>query len=418
MKPPSNSPADCRGEVLVVDDDDLFLRVCSGVLRKAGLRVETANNPTNALERLQTHRFDAVVSDVCMPEIDGVSLVKALRSVDMSVPVVLMTGMPTLETAISAIDLGVHKLIPKPFDVDAFVLAVRGAVDRRRGADSGHTAHQRLGLAIEGLWLAYQPIVHPETKRVFAYEALVRTHTPGIAGPPELIALAEQTDRVFELGRVIRARAAEDLESLPSDVVLFVNLHPQDLDDPDLHLPGAPLSKCARRVVLEITERSSVAHDTKLVEHVNSLRALGYRVAIDDLGAGYSGLTTLARVQPEFVKLDGSLVRDIHTSGVNQLIVTAVLELARELQSQVVAEAIETQREYEILKHLGVELLQGYYFAKPAPPFARVDTALFTLPPATPRLLIPKTRRPGAPGGSSASPAAAETLPAPEPSVA
>lgn len=418
MNAPTKPPADCRGEVLVVDDDDLFLRVCSSVLRKAGLRVETANSPTRALERLHTHRFDAVISDVCMPDIDGVSLVKALRSVDMSVPVVLMTGSPTLETAISAIDLGVHKLIPKPFDVDTFVLAVRGAVARRRGTDSGRTAHERLDLAIEGLWLAYQPIVHPRTRRVFAYEALLRTHTTGIAGPPEMIGLAEQTDRLFELGRVIRARAAEDLESLPSDVDLFVNVHPQDLDDPDLHLPTAPLSRCARRVVLEITERSSVAHDSKLVAHVESLRALGFRVAIDDLGAGYSGLTTLARVQPEFVKLDGSLVRDLHASGVNQLIVTAVIELANELHSQVVAEAIETPKEFEILSHLGVELMQGYYFAKPSPPFARVERERFTLPLAGPRLLIPKARRPAGPGESSAPPSAAETLPGREPSAA
>lgn len=371
--PPPPDPQ--KATVLVVDDDDLFLRVCSGVLRRAGLTVETVNDPTRALERIEQRHFDAIVSDVCMPSINGISLLRAVREVDHSVPVVLMTGAPTLETAISAIDLGVHKFMPKPFDVDAFVSAVKDAVTRRASTDDLGAAHCRLNRALDGLWMAYQPIAQLSTGTPLAYEALLRTTANEVKGPTEVIELAEKTQRLFELGRRIRARSAADLENLPQDIDLFVNLHPEDLDDPELYDPTAPLSLQARRVVLEITERASLSHNASLADHIRALRELGYRVAVDDLGAGYSGLTTLSRVQPEFVKLDASLVRGIEASGVNQLIVTAVLDLSRELGARVVAEAIETPAELETLQGLGVELMQGYLFARPARPFVAIEAS-------------------------------------------
>ncbi|MFO0593766.1 MAG: EAL domain-containing protein [Myxococcaceae bacterium] len=366
MTAPAPVP-DTRPTVLVVDDDDLFLRVCGGLLKRAGLAVETLNDPSRALERIEHRKYDAIVSDVCMPEINGISLLKAVREIDRAVPVVLMTGAPSLENAISAIDLGVHKFLPKPFDVDAFVGAVKDAVARRHlGADQVWR-NEKLDRALEGLWMAFQPIVVPGRDQPFAYEALLRTRTKDIAGPNEFITLAEETRRLFELGRVIRSAVAREFDKLPDGVDLFVNLHPEDLDDPDLYRPEAPLSRHARRVVLEITERASVASHGTLHQRISSLRELGYRIALDDLGAGYSGLTTLSRILPEFVKLDASLVRDIDTSGVNQLIVTAVLDLAGELGARVVAEAIETPVERAALEALGVELMQGFHFARPAP---------------------------------------------------
>ena len=361
------------GRVLVVDDDELFLRVCSSLLRRSGLTVETCNNPTHALALIEKHRYDTIVSDFCMPDLSGLGLLQAARSYDATVPFVLMTGAPTIESAISAIDLGVHKYLPKPFDIDVFVTTVSEAVKRRVGSDDLASLHRRLDRALEGLWMAYQPIVEFSKSRPLAYEALLRTTTPEVKGPPDVLELAEKTGRLFDLGRAIRRSVANELPMLAEGVDVFVNLHPADLKDPELYEGSSPLAAFARRVVLEITERASVTHDDALTRHIEALRALGYRVAVDDLGAGYAGLTTLARVQPEFVKLDGSLVRDIDTSGVNQLIVAAVVDLAKRMGLRVIAECIETGPELATLCDLGVDLMQGYYFAKPGKPFVSID---------------------------------------------
>lgn len=361
------------GRVLVVDDDDLFLRVCSSLLRRAGLTVEAVSSSTEALALIEKRRFDAIVSDVCMPEYGGLSLLKAARAFDATVPFVLMTGAPTIESAITAIDLGVHKYLPKPFDVDVFVLTVTDAVKRRVGSSDIPSLNRRLDRALEGLWMAYQPIVEFSKRKAFAYEALMRTTATEIKGPPEILDLAEKTGRLSDLGQAVRKAVAAEMPMLASDVDMFVNLHPADLEDPHLYLRDAPLTAYAHRVVLEITERASVTNNKSLTAHMEKLRELGYRVAVDDLGAGYAGLTSLARIQPEFVKLDGSLCRDIDSSSVHQLIVTAVLDLSHDLGLQVVAEAIETPQELATLRALGVDLMQGYLFARPAKPFVRVD---------------------------------------------
>ncbi len=362
-----------KGRVLVVDDDANFLRLCGRLLGDAGLLVECCGSPMEALARIQGHRYDAIVSDVCMPDLSGLALLKAARAFDATVPFVLMTGAPSVESAVSAIDLGVHRYLPKPFDLDVFVQTVSEAVARRAGSADLPSLNRRLDRALEGLWMAYQPIVEFSKRRPLAYEALLRTTAPEVKGPPDVLELAEKTGRLFDLGKAVRRAVAAELPLLAAGIDVFVNLHPADLEDPELYAPGSPLTAFASRVVLEITERASVAHDQDLPLHVERLRRLGYRVAVDDLGAGYSGLTTLARIQPEFVKLDGSLVRDIDTSGVNQLIVAAVRDLSKQMGLRVIAEAIETAAELATLRMLGVDLMQGYFFARPAKAFVRVD---------------------------------------------
>jgi EAL domain-containing protein (putative c-di-GMP-specific phosphodiesterase class I) len=290
-----------------------------------------------------------------------------------------MTGAPTVESAISAVDHGAAKYLQKPFDVDHFANVVTEAVARRVGAAELPALHRRFERALSKLWVAHQPIVRCASGSTLAYEALLRCTAEEISSPGDVLELAERTCRIFDLGRAIRGLVARDLEKLDPAVLSFVNLHPVDLEDPELYSSSAPLAKHASRVVLEVTERASVSHSNSLDEHMRELRAMGFRIAVDDLGAGYAGLTTFARVKPEFVKLDASLVRNIDAASVQQVVVSAVRDLARELDAQVVAEAIETVRERDTLRSLGIDIMQGYYFARPARPFVRIADDRFAI---------------------------------------
>jgi EAL domain-containing protein (putative c-di-GMP-specific phosphodiesterase class I) len=279
-----------------------------------------------------------------------------------------------VESAISAIDGGATKYLQKPFEVDHFRSVVGEAMARRGSSVDVPSLNCKLDRVLEQLWMAYQPIVKSSTHTILAYEALLRTNLRDIAGPQEVIELAERTDRIFEVGRVIRARVSADIEALDEAVLVFVNLHPADLEDPELYSPDSPLALHASRVVLEITERASVSHALALEQKMVALRAMGYRIAVDDLGAGYAGLTTFARVRPEFVKLDASLVRDVDSLHGQQVVVSTVLQMANALNSEVVAEAIETDAERVALKNLGIDIMQGYFFARPSQPFVEVES--------------------------------------------
>ena len=141
------------------------------------------------------------------------------------------------------------------------------------------------------------------------------TDEPSIPHPGALFEAAERLGRVHEVGGVVRDRAAAFLARAPA-LTLFVNVHAQELTDDALLSPAAALSGHARSVVLELTERSSFEHVPNLRARVSLLRRLGYRLAVDDLGAGYAGLTSFAALNPHVVKLDMSLVRGCDTEPV------------------------------------------------------------------------------------------------------
>jgi EAL domain-containing protein (putative c-di-GMP-specific phosphodiesterase class I) len=229
----------------------------------------------------------------------------------------------------------------------------------------------RFADAMAGLWIAFQPIVSWSEHRVYGYEALVRSAEPTLCNPGLLLETAERLGQLRELARAIRGRTAQ--VTLPDGAKLFVNLHAQDLVDDDLYSPEAPLSRIAERVVLEITERASLESVGDLGKRLAKLRELGFRLAVDDLGAGYAGLNTFTQLEPEVVKLDMSLIRDVDTNHKKRCIVSRMQEMCTDLGIVVVAEGIETREERETLVELGCDKLQGYLFAKPGPAFPIVS---------------------------------------------
>lgn len=375
------------GRVLVVDDDEAVLRVCERVLVAEGWTVTVANNGRTAAAVVQgaAQPFDCVLTDVNMPELDGFGLVQAVRAQDDDIPVLLMTGDPSLDGAVRAIDYGAVSYITKPFSsTETLAAAVARAARRhgvtrmRRRAESFHRAvdgeemEKRFARALDSAWMAFQPIVDVAAKRVFAYEALLRTDEESLRRTDIFIATAERLDKVHQLGRTVRRLVQTASAQAPADAHLFVNVHGLELTDEQLFSHEHGLAPIAGRVVLEITERTGLdpaAGPTR----VAMLRKLGYRIAVDDLGAGYAALGALATLEPEIVKLDMSLVRDIERHPIKHRVVAAIANLCRELGSRVVAEGVETQAELDACKRAGVELIQGYLIAKPTRGFAPVS---------------------------------------------
>lgn len=385
---PLASPSEAPGRILLVDDDEALLRALSRALRRFGHVVETAHNGQIAASALETGAFDVLVSDVAMPGMNGIELLLAARRVDLDIPVVLITGTPDVAIAARAIELGALRYLTKPIDHDVLGKVVGQAVRLGRLARVKRRALELIGnidefvgdraglevcfgKALETLWMAYQPIVTYAGKRIHAYEALVRNEEPTLVNPLALLSAAERLGRAHDLGRAIRKCVASAATSV--DCKLFVNLHPLDFTDEDLFSTSAPLSQFASRVVLEITERESLDKLPDLESRITMLRAMGYQIAVDDLGAGYAGLTSLVRLQPDAVKLDLDLVRGVNDEPTKRLLVEMIVGVAREMEFAVVAEGVETAAERNTLVELGCDLMQGYLFARPGRPFPRVN---------------------------------------------
>jgi EAL domain-containing protein (putative c-di-GMP-specific phosphodiesterase class I) len=219
---------------------------------------------------------------------------------------------------------------------------------------------------LRSLSFVYQPIVRWSARQAIAHEALVRSREPTCESPSALFEAARLLDRRRELGRAIRERLAVELDTIEGDV--FVNLEAGDLQDPELYDPGSAFGRFAHRVVLEITERAPLSAVPNIRRRVADLRELGFRVAVDDLGSGYAGLASLAVLEPEVVKLDMSLVRDIDRQPTCRHVVRSLTELCGKLRSLVVAEGVETAAERDTLVAMGCDVLQGYLFARPSQP--------------------------------------------------
>lgn len=384
---PSSSGAPRRqGKVLLVDDDLDICREYARSLRRSGLLVETATSAPEGLALLAVSSFDVILSDISMPAMSGVAFLRAVREHNLDLPVILMTGSPSIDTAIRAIDYGATKYLTKPVEPNELAEAVWRASDlyqlallRREMSTVTETPSPQLAdraaldarftKALDSIWMAFQPIVSWSTKAPAGYEALLRSREPSLERPVDLLDAAERLDRLLEVGRVVRREVAAAIATGP-DCPTFVNLHPFELNDEELLSEESPLSPFASRVVLEITERAALDDVSGLSIKLATLKRMGFRIAIDDLGAGYAGLASFARLEPDFVKLDMSLIRDIDSSPRKRSLVKGMAQIcARDLGIQVICEGVERPEERDALIEDGLDLLQGYLFARPGEGF-------------------------------------------------
>jgi len=375
--------------VLVVDDDPDVLAVYTEILAEHGFAVDAATDGFRAIERLGTKSYDVILSDIAMPGMDGIQFLRSVRDFDLDVPVILSTGNPALETAVRAVEEGAFRYLCKPVTANELEETVRRAARlhdfarlKRQSLDLRGQGYWSLGdrasleprfdRALQTLWMAFQPIVAPSRRTVFAYEALVRSDEPTLSMPTDLFRAAERLGRVAELGLDIRRKVAEALPRAPSDVLVFVNVHPLNLNDEQLYSPSGPLSRVAARIVIEVTERASLETIPDIHGKVAALKSLGFRLALDDLGAGYAGLGALTQIEPDVVKIDMSLIRDVDAHPTKQTVIRSMATLCRDLGIQLVAEGVETAAESSTLAGLGCELLQGFLFGQPGADFPPV----------------------------------------------
>jgi EAL domain-containing protein (putative c-di-GMP-specific phosphodiesterase class I)/FixJ family two-component response regulator len=375
---------DTGARILLIDDEHLILKALARILGSAGHRVVTANDGETALKLIEAEEYDVVFTDLHMPGINGMELIRTIRETQRDVPVVILTGNPHVESAMEAVEFGALRYLSKPVDAQTLNTVVDTALQKQRTQRFQRRAVQLLGddarylgdadpegafqHAVDAIWMGYQPIVSLETCTTYAYEALVRSRDPAFPNPGILFSAAERLNRLELIGRTIRGHVARDFQRSPIPC-LFVNLHSRDLLDETLIDPDAPLSKLASSIVLEITERADLDHIRGLRPKIKEVRKLGYRIAVDDLGAGYAGLNSLAMLEPEVVKLDMTLVRDVHRESTKKKLVKVMNQFCADIGALVVAEGVETRSEMETLRELGCKLFQGYYFAKPGADF-------------------------------------------------
>jgi len=219
----------------------------------------------------------------------------------------------------------------------------------------------------------YQPIVDLNDGSVFGYEALTRfPANESFQGPLELFLFAGEIGDAYRLDRVVRELAINGCASLGAGQKLFINVMAQIMEDPDFS-PGRTIGLLERhhisphQVVFEINERTSIQDYPAIKKALEHYRSQGYQIAIDDMGAGYSSLQSVVELRPDYLKIDRSIIQNIHNDEVKAHILHTLQETGRKIGATLIAEGIELEEELAELKGMGVRYAQGYLLGKPAP---------------------------------------------------
>jgi EAL domain-containing protein (putative c-di-GMP-specific phosphodiesterase class I)/CheY-like chemotaxis protein len=370
--------ADRRLSILVVDDDPGVRELIEDVLDGEGHVVVTANDGKSGLESAHVAIFDVAVVDYSMPAPNGLELLARMRRIQPNCVGVLISGHLDLPAAIEAVNRGeAVRIMTKPFTVRELVNAVNEAVEVRQrvGEQYQWTSAMEHSEEERGLRecfknnlfaIALQPIVSAKGRKVVAYEALLRCSHPWLSGPASVLAAAERHGRLPQLGAAVIAKVAEALPMIAGDAKLFINLHPEELEDPD-GLIGRlkPLAAAAERVVLEITERTKMKNADQWRESTKRAREAGFSLAVDDVGAGYSSLSVLAELKPQYLKIDMSIIRDCDHDDHKRRLIELLCRFGETSSARVIAEGIETTGEAATVSEAGAHMLQGFLLGRP-----------------------------------------------------
>ena len=398
---PENIDLLSGASVVVVDDEPANVALLTRLLRSAGVaHVHGVTDARQAVHRCLDAAADLVLLDLNMPHLDGFEVMADLRSElphDTFLPVLVLTADITTDVRDRALQAGAKDFLTKPFDTTEVILRVCNLLETRslyaqvwdhnaqleaelqlREADERRAAqeHQQrleriIGALAEAPSMVFQPIVDLKTGDVLGVEALARFAQRPRRPPNEWFDEAQAVGLRGELELAAVRAALHAFDELPPETSLSINISPQTALRRELSqaLDAIP----TERVVLELTEHDHIQDYEPLLAALNDLRSRGVRIAVDDAGAGYSGLQHILRLRPDVLKLDLALTRGVDSDPARRALALAMVSFANELGATTIAEGIETQLELETLRDLEVPCGQGYRLARPGPlPWARV----------------------------------------------
>jgi EAL domain-containing protein (putative c-di-GMP-specific phosphodiesterase class I)/CheY-like chemotaxis protein len=390
--------ASAEARILVVDDEPANTTILDRLLRQAGYaNVEIINDSRLTIDAYETFRPDLVLLDLHMPGIDGYAILGQLADPQrrgIRPPVIVLTADATRSARERALRMGAADFITKPLDHLEVLLRIRTQlatrflelellgrnvdleltvsgleeqlIDRERREREKADRIEAIRQALEpgAINPVFQPIVDLASGQLVGFEALARFGAEPVRPPDVWFGIAADVGLLEELELAAIREAVARIELLPRDTYLSLNLSPatarsEDFEAALLGLPGA-------RTVLEITEHAQVPDYLALREALAPFRARGARLAVDDAGAGFASLRHILHLEPDIIKLDISITRDIDSDRSRRALAAALASFGEEMGIELVAEGIETRAELEALRVLGVSHGQGYFIGRPA----------------------------------------------------
>lgn len=372
--------------ILIVDDEKLARFTIREILVQAGHKIAEAANGNEAIALQKAEPFDIIVTDLNMPDMDGIEFFRHLSDIDYQGGIVLISGvgrrmLDTAENLAEAHNLNVLGTMEKPF-IPAALANILGRRDfKTRGTAKGlitRVSKEELkqGIINDELVVFYQPKVDIATRAVVGVESLVRWKRPesGIVGPDVFIPVAEKYGLIDDIATTVMTMAFRQGGAWRGDglrLKVAINISMKNLshvDFPELVVTRAEESGLrAADIILEVTETQLMQDMVTPLEILTRLRLKGVTLSIDDFGTGYSSMEQLKLIPFSEMKIDRAFVQGAAHDPSARAILESSIALAKKLEMTIVAEGAENQEDWNLVADLGVDQVQGYFIAKPMP---------------------------------------------------
>lgn len=378
-----------RSRALIFDDEELVGLTLKGMLTRAGIEARWTPDSEDFREHIASFQPTVIFVDLSMPEVDGVSLLIRLSEVAPEIPIALISGMGKKLLAAARRSAEEHGLtvaavLAKPVRAEQLVNAARGDSSSAE-ADSTSATHSepkpewllsgeqvRVAIANGQITPFYQPKVDCHSERLVGVEVLARWLLPNgrCIFPNEFIRIAEEEGLITEMTLSLARQAFEWVQTSGFDELsVSLNISALSLDGEDFFDQLKALvdesGLRADQVVLELTETSAHNMMVNTLDLLTRFSLLGFKLSMDDFGTGYSSVAALTRMPFDEIKVDRQFIAEMQTSEAALAVVEAVITLCQRLKLTCVAEGVEDQASFQLLREAGCDEVQGFLFGRP-----------------------------------------------------
>jgi EAL domain-containing protein (putative c-di-GMP-specific phosphodiesterase class I)/FixJ family two-component response regulator len=385
-------------KILIIEDEESVRENLLDLLEAEDFETITAANGRIGVHLAISEVPDLILCDMIMPEIDGIGVLTALRQdpTTATIPFIFLTAKSTKSDFRQGMNMGADDYITKPFTRVELLSAIMNRLEKyatlKRYLSPQNTIHnfspkmQLLEMSLhraikqhnfQEFEIYYQPIVDIASGKIVAAESLLRWNSPdlGIIYPTEFIPLAESTGLIVPIGKWVLKRVCEQIKNWRGtgirSLIVAVNLSVIEFNQPDFIkkiLNFIEINDLEPDCLeLELTESMIMQDVNSAIATMSKLQSLGVKIAIDDFGTGYSSLIYLKNLPINTLKIDRYFIHNVANDFQKSAITRALIQMAHNLNLDVVAEGVETERELDFLRQHNCNSMQGFLFSRPLP---------------------------------------------------
>jgi len=382
--------ANNKKQILLVDDDRSITDMLTILFETRGYNVTVANSGKEALQKVSSST-DLVLLDIVLPDQEGFQICRKLKENEETsdVCIIILTAKMLTQDIVEGLYLGADDYLTKPFEYEELVARMEAVMRRRSNFNLGtlHSSEERdiifeLRQIIDDELVVpfFQPIFLLNPLELYGFESLSRPQTKSILSAPDLLFKAAIQFGVYQdLELLVWKKALEHASKHIDGRKLFLNCNPYLVEGAKFESIKELFEENNMKVndvYLEITERSAIKNFKAFYEHLGHYRNYGFKFAVDDVGGGYASLESIVETRPEAVKIDRHIVNQLSGDALRYSIVKFIVSFCKEHNILSIAEGIETKKDFEAVKELGIDAGQGYYFYKPAPHIDTIDAIM------------------------------------------